>query len=100
MGWRFKKSFRVLPGVRVNVSNKGVGGSVGVPGYRKGRTASGKSYTTVSVPGTGLSNTTFHKGKQAPPTSSPQPERAGFGAILGAVALALVVVWGLSVILG
>lgn len=34
MGWSFRKSFRVLPGIRVNLSKGGPRLSVGVPGAR------------------------------------------------------------------
>lgn len=34
MGWFFRKSFRVLPGIRINLSKSGPRLSVGVPGAR------------------------------------------------------------------
>jgi hypothetical protein len=56
MGWRFRRSVKILPGVRLNFSNSGVsatlGGSpfsvnIGNRGVRR----------TVSIPGTGLYHT-------------------------------------------
>ena len=32
MGFRFRKSFKIAPGIRFNVSNKGFGMSAGMPG--------------------------------------------------------------------
>lgn len=54
MGLRFRKSKKVGP-FRVNISQKGVGWSVGVPGLRYTKKAGGGSRVTASVPGTGLS---------------------------------------------
>ena len=31
MGWRFYKSIKILPGVRINLNTRGVGASFGVP---------------------------------------------------------------------
>lgn len=54
MGLRFRKSFTFGP-LRINVSKSGVGFSLGVKGFRIGRSAKGKNTATVSLPGTGLS---------------------------------------------
>lgn len=54
MGFRFRKSIRLLPGVRLNMSKTGVSASVG----RRGMTLNigrGKAKTTVGIPGTGIS---------------------------------------------
>ncbi len=55
MGLRFRKSFKVAPGVRVNVGKKSVGVSVGGKGFRKSVNTSGRVTTSIGVPGTGLS---------------------------------------------
>jgi hypothetical protein len=36
MGWSFRKSFKIMPGVRLNLSRKGVGASFGVKGLHLG----------------------------------------------------------------
>lgn len=54
MGLRFRKSKKVGP-FRVNISQKGAGWSVGVPGLRYTKKAGGGSRVTASVPGTGIS---------------------------------------------
>ena len=54
MGLRFRKSINLGP-LRINLSKSGVGFSLGVKGFRVGRSAKGKSTATVSLPGTGLS---------------------------------------------
>ena len=55
MGLRFRKSFKIAPGVRVNVGKKSVGISAGVKGARVSVNSSGRKTTTVGLPGTGLS---------------------------------------------
>ena len=60
MGFSYRKSVRLGP-FRINLSKSGVGGSVGTRGVRTTVTASGRRYTTFSVPGTGLSYRTDGK---------------------------------------
>ena len=55
MGFRFRKSFKIAPGVRVNVGKKSIGISAGVKGARVSVNSSGHKTTTVGIPGTGLS---------------------------------------------
>ncbi|AQQ52348.1 DUF4236 domain-containing protein [Planococcus lenghuensis] len=55
MGLGFRKSFKIAPGVRVNVSKRGVGASVGVKGLRYSVNSRGQRRTTASIPGTGIS---------------------------------------------
>lgn len=54
MGLKFRKSINIGP-LRINFSKSGVGFSMGVKGFRVGRSATGKAKATVSLPGTGLS---------------------------------------------
>jgi hypothetical protein len=57
MGWNLKKAFNFGP-LRVNLSKKGVGYSIGVRGFRVGRDAKGQTYSQTSIPGTGIYNRT------------------------------------------
>lgn len=59
MGFGFRKSFKIAPGVRLNVGKKGIS-SVSVGG-KGARVSVGKkgTRTTISAPGTGLSYSTF-----------------------------------------
>jgi hypothetical protein len=43
MGWFLRKSFRLLPGVRINISKSGPQVSVGVPGARASVDMEGKT---------------------------------------------------------
>ncbi len=54
MGFRFRRSIKLVPGVRFNFSSGGVSASFGGKGFRTTIGTSGKR-TTVSLPGTGLS---------------------------------------------
>ena len=54
MGWRYRSSIRILPGLRINLSKSGASLSVG----RRGATVNlGRRgiRTTVGLPGSGLS---------------------------------------------
>lgn len=55
MGLRFRKSVKIAPGVRLNISKKSVGISAGVKGYCKSINSSGRVTTSIGVPGTGVS---------------------------------------------
>lgn len=55
MGIRFRKSKKIGP-VRVTVSKSGVGYSVGAKGLRVTQKADGGTRTTMSIPGTGISD--------------------------------------------
>lgn len=58
MGLRFRKSIKIAPGVRLNVSSKSTGLSIGGNGLRYSINSRGRSTTTVGLPGTGLSYST------------------------------------------
>ena len=55
MGMRFRKSFNLGGGARLNLSKSGIGASVGGKGFRVTKKAGGGTRTTASIPGTGIS---------------------------------------------
>jgi hypothetical protein len=59
MGLRFRHSFQLFPGVRLNLSGSGVSASFGLPGATFNVGSRGLR-STVGVPGTGLSYTQHH----------------------------------------
>ncbi|WLR50073.1 DUF4236 domain-containing protein [Bacillus tianshenii] len=61
MGFGFRKSIKIAPGVKMNVGKKGVGVSVGGKGFRHSINSSGRSRTTLSIPGTGVSYSSYGK---------------------------------------
>jgi hypothetical protein len=66
MGFRFRKTIKILPGIKLNLSKSGVSTSIGVKGatvnVKKGRATK----TTLGIPGTGISYTSHS------PTSKPK----------------------------
>jgi tetratricopeptide (TPR) repeat protein len=95
MGFTARKSFKVMPGVRMTVSKRGVSTSVGVRGARVTRTAAGRVTRTVGLPGTGIrhtqtiggsssrsgSSSSARDGAQSAPTrSAPALPKPGFTA--------------------
>ena len=57
MGWRFRKSFTIIPGVRLNLSKSGLSASVGGAPFTINAGNKGLMLTG-SVPGTGISSPT------------------------------------------
>lgn len=53
MGFRFRRSIRIAPGLRLNLSTRGIGLSAGVRGLRVGLGPRGP-YVSAGIPGTGL----------------------------------------------
>ncbi|MSR40385.1 MAG: DUF4236 domain-containing protein [Phycisphaerales bacterium] len=53
MGFIFRRSANVGP-FRLNLSKSGLGWSVGGRGFRTGRSATGRKYSTFGIPGTGI----------------------------------------------
>ncbi len=58
MSFRFRKSIN-FGFFRINLSSGGIGFSWGVRGLRFGTDARGRSYRTITVPGTGFSETKY-----------------------------------------
>ncbi|SDN62080.1 DUF4236 domain-containing protein [Bacillus sp. OK048] len=78
MGFGFRKSFKIAPGVRLNVSSRGVGASVGVKGLRYSVNSRGQRRTTVSLPETDLSHTSTSGGKTRRGNSSRSYKSASY----------------------
>lgn len=55
MAIRFRKSFKVAPGVRLNVGKKSAGVTLGGKYFRQSFNTSGRRTTSSSIPGTGIS---------------------------------------------
>lgn len=62
MGLRFRKSFKVAPGVKVNLNKKSTSITFGGKGVHKTYRSSGKKTTSVGIPGTGAYYTTSSGG--------------------------------------
>jgi len=70
MGLRFRRSFRLVPGIRLNVSEPGVSASIGARGawFTIGRRG---ARATLGIPGTGLTYT------EQSPWQRPKPHADG-----------------------
>ena len=86
MGFRFRKSKKILPGVRLNFSNKSVGVSLGGKHARVSVNSSGRRTYSASIPGTGISYVKTSSGKHTSGQnhsasggsySTPQPSSPG-----------------------
>lgn len=78
MGFRFRKSIKLMPGIRLNISKSGVTTSVGTRGATVNIGAK-RIRTTVGIPGSGLSYTTS---KAVPPS-----QQASIGRVVWVIAL-------------
>ncbi|KHN68714.1 hypothetical protein AV645_07050 [Acinetobacter calcoaceticus] len=67
MGFNFRKSFKIAPGIRLNVGKKGVSSvSVGAKGARVSIGKKG-TRTTIGISGTGLLHSTYNSYKDKQP---------------------------------
>lgn len=61
MGLNFRKSIKIAPGIKLNVSKRGIGVSAGVKGARVSVNSKGRVSKSVGIPGTGVSYRTSSK---------------------------------------
>lgn len=66
MGFRFRKSIKLAPGVKINLNKNSVSATVGTKGAHYTVNSKGKKTTTVGIPGTGISYSTSSGGKKTP----------------------------------
>jgi tetratricopeptide (TPR) repeat protein len=84
MGFQYRKSIKVMPGVRLTASKSGLSASVGGKGARVTKSTSGRTTKTVGIPGTGLRHTTSSSSKSS--QSKAQPAAAAPAPKPGALA--------------
>lgn len=70
MGWRYRKSVTLLPGVRVNFGMKSASLSLGGKGFRTTYSTTGRVTKSFGIPGTGLSYVTSTNRTKSSPTPS------------------------------
>ncbi len=87
MGFRFRKSFKILPGIKINLSKSGISTSIGVPGATVNLRGD-KTTTTVGLPGTGISYRETSSGESAQETRS-----GGMGSLLLVALVIAFVAW-------
>lgn len=62
MALRIRKSIKIAPGVKINLSKSGISTSLGVKGATVNLSKRGTRVTT-GIPGTGISSSTLYKSK-------------------------------------
>ena len=92
MGLRFQRRVKLLPGVHLNLSLSGVGVSVGGRGAHIGVTARGQRYTSVGLPGTGLSWREYKPAAPAARCDLGAPGHVHFPAWLALVVVLAIVI--------
>ncbi|MGK3121515.1 DUF4236 domain-containing protein [Pseudomonas corrugata] len=95
MAIRIRKSFKIAPGIRLNVSKSGLSTSIGGKGTTVNLSKRGTKVTS-SLPGTGLSTTQVFGNKKAPRTSAGQPSTMpSFGSYLLTCIIVIGVLWAI-----
>ncbi len=75
MGLRFRKSFKIAPGVKINLGKKSTSISLGGKGVHYTLTSKGKRTTSIGIPGTGVYYTSSSK-KQTKKNASKEVRNA------------------------
>lgn len=83
MGFRFRKSMKIAPGIRLNISNKSAGISFGGKGLRHSVRSTGRQTTSVGVPGTGISYVHTHRVKQKTKSTSTPTHSVWYWLLIG-----------------
>jgi hypothetical protein len=93
MGFRFRRTVRLLPGLRLNLSKSGVSASVGTRGawFTFGRNG---TRATVGLPGTGISYSTTNSTKERQNVG--KPSSRAWARWLLVLLLILAIVAGIS----
>jgi len=94
MGFRFRRSIRIAPGVRLNLSKSGVSTSIGGRGATINIGPKGTRHT-VGLPGTGLSYSTLAPPGQpggATPPGGDAPSRNGGGCGVAVLLIAAILI--------
>jgi len=91
MGFRFRKYFGLLPGIRLNLGKKRASVSVGRPGFTANISKDGIR-KTVSIPGTGLSYSSYQKHPEKQDSENEIRPFMLYAIILAIVGIAAVIV--------
>lgn len=78
MGLRFRKSIKILPGLKLNISKSGLSTSIGGPGATINLSGKGQRHT-VGIPGSGLSFSSYSSSNQ-PSDNVPRSNVGGLDA--------------------
>lgn len=83
MGFRFRRSFKIAPGVRLNLNSKSTSVRIGPTGLGYTISSNGQRRVNASIPGTGISySEVTSSGTRARPTEDSQKRGSVWPAIL------------------
>ena len=91
MGLRYRKSKKILPGVRLNLNKNSASISIGPKGFKQTFSTTGRKTTTVGIPGSGLSYTT---NSSANKSGEPQQATPVYSSKNKTTALILAIIFG------
>ena len=91
MGLRYRKSKKILPGVRLNLNKNSASISIGPKGFKQTFSTTGRKTTTVGIPGSGLSYTT---NSSANKSGEPQQATPAYSSKNKTPALILALIFG------
>lgn len=88
MGFRFRRSFKIAPGVRLNLNSKSTSVRIGPKGLGYTINSNGKRRVTASIPGTGISYSEVSSAKPNPnPTGAEKKKGSVWPVILVVIAI-------------
>lgn len=91
MGWRFRNSVKILPGIRLNFGKSGISTSLGGRGASLNIGSKG-TRSTIGVPGTGISYSTLHSDANTPTGDGVSSTRGcGCWSVVGALMLIFII---------
>lgn len=95
MALRIRKSFKIAPGIRLNLSKSGISTSVGGKGFTTNISKKG-TRVTAGIPGTGISTSTLYKTQKARvPMPSVSVAKPGIGSYLVTALIIVGVLWAI-----
>ena len=99
MGFRFRKSLRILPGLRLNITRRGVSANIGVRGANV-HVGSQGAYVNVGLPGTGVSYRERLSTSETPSEANTgaASSSGGFFRILILAAMVVILILGMTLI--
>lgn len=100
MGLRFHKSFKIAPGLKLNLNKKSISLTGGVRGAHYTVSSSGKRTASVGIPGTGLSYVKNFGTKKSRKKSGEKKESSGKNSrILPGILITVVIIMLFIIIL-
>ena len=96
MGFRFRKTIKLFPGVKLNLSKSGISTSIGVPGATVNISKRG-TRGTVGIPGTGIS---YSDTMSAPNGTNSEPVLGEGGQPKAGMGFGALLLWGVIGLFG